>query len=112
MDIQGFGTLVEGNKIGLCMKLTQDKYNFNKFRYMCILSGCDYLESLPGIGIKKALKFITLTANPDIYSVSQNFVFINVFLFIILSILSKKKGTSKIALIPKPTKYNCNRRLS
>jgi exonuclease 1 len=28
------------------------------FLSMCILSGCDYLESIKGIGIKKAFKFI------------------------------------------------------
>ncbi|GJQ67810.1 hypothetical protein Trydic_g21099 [Trypoxylus dichotomus] len=69
MDIQGFGTLVEAEKINDCMKLRPDNYNFDKFRYMCILSGCDYLQSLPGVGIKKALKFISLTADPSIYNV-------------------------------------------
>ncbi|KAK3787131.1 hypothetical protein RRG08_038650, partial [Elysia crispata] len=31
-------------------------YSFEKFPYMCILSGCDYLPSLPGIGLVKACK--------------------------------------------------------
>ncbi|KRT81722.1 hypothetical protein AMK59_6260 [Oryctes borbonicus] len=69
MDIQGFGMLVEAEKINNCMKLRPDNYNFDKFRYMCILSGCDYLQNLPGVGIKKALKFISLTADPSIYNV-------------------------------------------
>lgn len=28
------------------------------FLITCILSGCDYLESIKGIGIKKALKLV------------------------------------------------------
>lgn len=72
MDLTGSGTLVEANKLHICMNLRPDVYTFDKFRYMCILSGCDYLESLPGIGIKKALKFISLTANMDMYNVSKS----------------------------------------
>jgi exonuclease-1 len=29
-------------------------WTFEKFRQACILSGCDYLASLKGIGLKKA----------------------------------------------------------
>lgn len=36
---------------------------------MCILSGCDYLPSLPGIGLGKAFKFFSRTTNGDINSV-------------------------------------------
>lgn len=28
------------------------------FRHMCILSGCDYLQGLPGFGLKTAHKYI------------------------------------------------------
>ena len=30
----------------------------DSFRQMCILSGCDYLSSVPGVGLGKALKFM------------------------------------------------------
>ena len=40
-----------------------------KFRYMCILSGCDYLQSLPGIGLGKAFKFFSKVTNPVIEQV-------------------------------------------
>ena len=33
---------------------------------MCILSGCDYLQSLPGIGLGKAFKFFSKVTNPVI----------------------------------------------
>lgn len=32
---------------------------------MCIISGCDYLDSLPGIGLAKACKFILKTEEDD-----------------------------------------------
>ena len=44
-------------------------WNFDKFRYMCIMSGCDYLESLPGIGLSKANKFWQKASNPDLNTV-------------------------------------------
>lgn len=69
LDIRGCGYLVEAEKIPLSMKLRPDKFTFDKFRYMCILSGCDYVNSLQGIGLKKAEKFIKLTeeTNPLIF---------------------------------------------
>lgn len=67
LDLMGNGILVEKDKLHLSMQMSPDVYNFDKFRYMCILSGCDYIQSLPGIGLKKALKFLKLTANPDIH---------------------------------------------
>ncbi|XP_068917130.1 exonuclease 1 [Tenebrio molitor] len=69
MDVNGCGQLVEAEKLHLSMKMRPEKYSFDKFRHMCILSGCDYLDSLPGIGLKKALKFVTMTAetNPALF---------------------------------------------
>ena len=40
-----------------------------RFRRMCILSGCDYLPSLPGIGIAKAFKFFSRSTKRDINTV-------------------------------------------
>ncbi|KAK9511809.1 hypothetical protein O3M35_000401 [Rhynocoris fuscipes] len=66
MDTSGNGLLVDQELIPLAMKQPADQFSLEKFRYMCILSGCDYLPSLPGIGLAKALKFIKRTADPDI----------------------------------------------
>jgi exonuclease-1 len=33
--------------------------NQEKFRHLCILSGCDYLGSLHGVGLKKAEKALS-----------------------------------------------------
>ncbi|XP_014242809.1 exonuclease 1 isoform X1 [Cimex lectularius] len=66
MDLVGNGLLVEQEKIPLAMKQRPEQFTIDKFRHMCILSGCDYLQSLPGIGLQKALKFIKRTAETDI----------------------------------------------
>ncbi|KAJ2944194.1 hypothetical protein O0L34_g18172 [Tuta absoluta] len=66
MDLDGVGTLVETAKLPLVMKCAIEHYTFDKFRQMCIMSGCDYLPSLPGIGLAKARQFITATQDPNI----------------------------------------------
>lgn len=44
-----------------------------KFRYMCILSGCDYLPSLPGIGLRKAFDIVKERKNiKDILQIVQH----------------------------------------
>ena len=70
MDVNGDGMLIEKCKLNLALGLQADVYSFEKFRYMCILSGCDYLASLHGIGLAKANKVFKLTRNPDIEIVS------------------------------------------
>ncbi|XP_062534976.1 exonuclease 1 [Armigeres subalbatus] len=66
LDLTGSGLLIEAEKLYLAMGCKEEKYTFDKFRYMCILSGCDYLESLPGIGLAKARKFVLTTEDTDI----------------------------------------------
>ncbi|XP_055852492.1 exonuclease 1 [Episyrphus balteatus] len=65
LDLTGSGLLVEADKLYLSMGCRQEKYTFDKFRTMCILSGCDYLDSLPGIGLAKACKFVLMTEEDD-----------------------------------------------
>ncbi|KAJ9578102.1 hypothetical protein L9F63_025039, partial [Diploptera punctata] len=66
MDVFGNGLLLDEDRLHLAMKVRPENFSFDKFRYMCILSGCDYLASLPGIGLVKACKFVTKTSDPDI----------------------------------------------
>lgn len=82
MDLQGNGTLVDSSKLYLAMDMRPERYTFDKFRYMCILSGCDYLESLPGIGLMKACKFIKLTEDPDIYRVTFLFKIYKIIIYL------------------------------
>lgn len=65
----GGGLLIVQEKLYLSMNMRPEQFDFNKFRYMCILSGCDYLPSIPGVGLIKARQFITRTNEPDIYKV-------------------------------------------
>ncbi|ALC38709.1 tos [Drosophila busckii] len=65
LDLNGGGLLVDAQKLYLAMGCREDRYHFDKFRRMCILSGCDYLDSLPGIGLAKACKFILKTEQDD-----------------------------------------------
>ncbi|XP_054272045.1 exonuclease 1 isoform X2 [Macrosteles quadrilineatus] len=67
LDLAGNGLLVEQERLHLSMGLTEGAFTMDKFRYMCILSGCDYLASLPKIGLAKALRFIKSTVDPDIH---------------------------------------------
>ena len=80
LDLQGCGVLISSDKINICMKLHPNVYSFEKFRHMCILSGCDYLQNLHGIGLKRALKFILMTTNSCICEVSILFYGIIVIL--------------------------------
>lgn len=43
-----------------------DKVSFEKFRRICILSGCDYLKNIPSIGLQSAKKFFLMTRQDDL----------------------------------------------
>lgn len=69
LDQNGGGLLIEQEKLYLSMNMQPEKFSLDRFRYMCILSGCDYLPSIPGVGLIKARQFITRSSDPDIYKV-------------------------------------------
>ena len=69
LDLNGNGVLVEMNKLNVCLGSKADNFSFEKFRYMCIMSGCDYLASLHGIGLGKACKFWGKVTNLELRSV-------------------------------------------
>eukprot|EP00158_Paraphelidium_tribonemae_P004450 Partr_v1_DN26762_c1_g1_i3_m8528 putative Exonuclease len=49
---------IDTSKLSSVTALDFRGWNLEKFRAMCILSGCDYLKSLPGIGLKTAYKML------------------------------------------------------
>ncbi|XP_011860942.1 PREDICTED: exonuclease 1 isoform X2 [Vollenhovia emeryi] len=67
MDFNGNGVLIEQDRLYLAMDMKPEQFDMEKFRYICILSGCDYLPSLPGIGLGKARKFITRNTDRNIH---------------------------------------------
>ncbi|XP_004463383.1 exonuclease 1 [Dasypus novemcinctus] len=68
MDQFGNGLEIDQARLGMCKQLG-DVFTEEKFRYMCILSGCDYLSSLRGIGLAKACRVLRLANNPDIVKI-------------------------------------------
>ncbi|XP_038593874.1 LOW QUALITY PROTEIN: exonuclease 1-like [Micropterus salmoides] len=68
MDKQGNGLEIDQSNLGRCRSLG-NVFTEEKFRYMCIISGCDYLASLHGIGLGKACKLLRLAKDPDILKV-------------------------------------------
>ncbi|KAM4784892.1 exonuclease 1 [Cyanocitta cristata] len=68
IDKFGNGLEIDQARLGNCKQLG-NVFTEEKFRYMCILSGCDYLPSIHGIGLAKACKLIRLANNPDIIKV-------------------------------------------
>lgn len=68
MDKQGNGLEIDQKHLGR-VKSLGNVFTEEKFRHMCILSGCDYLPSLHGIGLGKACKLLRLAKDPDILKV-------------------------------------------
>ncbi|XP_035414716.1 LOW QUALITY PROTEIN: exonuclease 1 [Cygnus atratus] len=68
IDKFGNGLEIDQARLGNCKQLG-NLFTEEKFRYMCILSGCDYLPSIHGIGLVKACKLLKLANNPDIIKV-------------------------------------------
>lgn len=65
----GSGTQISLDRLGAIKKMRF--WNLERFRQMCILSGCDYLSSPSGIGLKTAMKMLH---NTDAYSVCYLFI--------------------------------------
>ena len=55
----GYGDLYDYTKLFLN---TFEKFTMTKFRRMCILSGCDYISNLPGVGLKTAYDIVLDTS--------------------------------------------------
>lgn len=70
MDLVGNGVLIAQDQLYLAMDVKSEQFEMDKFRHICILSGCDYLSSLPGIGLGKARKFIMKNTDQNIHKVS------------------------------------------
>ncbi|XP_014773722.1 exonuclease 1 [Octopus bimaculoides] len=66
MDLYGNGIMIEKSRLNEVVDIRDGFYTFSKFRHMCILSGCDYLSSLPGIGLANACKVFKLARQADL----------------------------------------------
>ena len=58
MDANGAGLMIDLNQLPKLEGLRMDGFTQQKFREMCILSGCDYLQSVKGMGLITAHKML------------------------------------------------------
>ncbi|XP_004349261.2 exodeoxyribonuclease 1 [Capsaspora owczarzaki ATCC 30864] len=58
MDKFGEGVLIDQKDFANCLELDLQNWTLDQLRRMCILSGCDYLDSISGIGLKTANKLL------------------------------------------------------
>lgn len=65
LQLDGSCLFYDSKNLHETIGLSEEKFSFEKFRRIAILSGCDYLDSLPGIGLAKASKFMLMTAETD-----------------------------------------------
>lgn len=65
LDKDGRGSLTRKRRITKVPDFKKANFTFEKFRRMCILSGCDYLPSIPGIGLVKSKLFFSLAECDD-----------------------------------------------
>ncbi|XP_070579035.1 exonuclease 1-like isoform X3 [Ptychodera flava] len=60
----GGGILIEQEKLHLCFEFP---WTFEKFVWLCILLGCDYLKNINNVGFVAATKFLKATGDKDIF---------------------------------------------
>ncbi len=58
MDRGGYGFEVDLDEIEKVEEMSFKNFTQDMFLSLCIISGCDYLESIKGIGFKKAYRII------------------------------------------------------
>ncbi|XP_028398743.1 exonuclease 1-like isoform X2 [Dendronephthya gigantea] len=58
MDANGSGLIIDLKQLPKLKDFRMDDFTHQKFRQMCILSGCDYLQSVKGVGIAMAHKLV------------------------------------------------------
>ncbi|KAK2717105.1 hypothetical protein QYM36_007294 [Artemia franciscana] len=69
LNLEGRGQLYDRSLLNESLGVRANSFTIERFRQMCILSGCDYLPSLPGIGLGKSMQFFSkLKPSADVYS--------------------------------------------
>lgn len=66
LDTNGNCVLYNRAKLSKCLGPRGEDVTFEKFRRICILSGCDYLKNIPYVGLQSAKKFFLLTKQDNI----------------------------------------------
>lgn len=58
MSGDGDGVLIDMNNLSKVRTVKLASFTLEQFRWMCMLSGCDYLPSIKGMGLVKAHKLL------------------------------------------------------
>jgi len=65
LDKQGYADEVSLENIGQCTEIELSGFTLERFRQMCILSGCDYLDAVSGFGLKTCHKYFSKYKTSD-----------------------------------------------
>ncbi|EGX91803.1 exonuclease, putative [Cordyceps militaris CM01] len=62
-----YGNCIEINRrdFGACREISLSGWSDTEFRRMAIMSGCDYLNGLPGVGLKTAYRMMRKSKSPE-----------------------------------------------
>ena len=63
MNSDGDGIFINLDELNRVKTVALESFTMQKFRHMCILSGCDYLPSIKGLGLYKAHKYLRKSTN-------------------------------------------------
>ena len=74
LDNEGYGYEIDMKNLGQIKDMDFSNFSKDMFLKMCILSGCDYLPSIKGIGLKKAHALIKQSS--DIKNIIKEISFI------------------------------------
>lgn len=66
LNAEGKCMLYDKSKLHKCLGPRGDEVGFDKFRRICILSGCDYIKNIPSIGLQSAKKFFLMTRQDNL----------------------------------------------
>lgn len=69
LDLTGRCQRVEEKSLGRVPAL--NGFTHDQFRHICILSGCDYLPNVRGVGIAKAVKALKLSKGKNVFQVAK-----------------------------------------
>ena len=70
MNVDGDGMFIDLAELNKVRTVALESFTMEKFRHMCILSGCDYLPSIKGLGLYKAHKYMKRSS--DVFKVSYS----------------------------------------
>lgn len=66
LDTSGNCVLYDKNLLGKSLGTPREELPFEKFRRICIMSGCDYLKNIPNVGLMSAKKFFMMTKQDNV----------------------------------------------